>query len=99
MVAGTIVGMYTYQGQIAGVELNQNAPVDPQGNNVYTISSANFDYAAGTIAGLWYSWAQYYAQHMTSIAAAGRRPGDDRRRQQRPDADQPRRRAWCRGWP
>jgi hypothetical protein len=75
VVAGTIVGMYTYQGQIAGVELNQNAPVDPKGNNVYTISSANFDYAAGTIAGLWYSWAKYYAMHETSNPPPDGAPG------------------------
>ena len=31
VVAGNVVGMYTYQGQIAGVQLSQNAPVDPQG--------------------------------------------------------------------
>ncbi|HEY2155467.1 MAG TPA: MBG domain-containing protein, partial [Isosphaeraceae bacterium] len=75
VVAGTVVGMYTYQGQIAGVELSQNAPVDPQGKNVYTISSANFDYAAGTIAGLWYSWAQYYAMHETSNPPPKGAPG------------------------
>ena len=71
-MAGNVVGMYTYQGQIVGVQLSQNAPVDPQGKNVYNFSSANFDYAAGTIAGLWYSWAKYYAQHVTSICR--RRP-------------------------
>jgi hypothetical protein len=75
VVAGTIVGMYTYNNQIAGVELNQTAPSDPKGDNVYTISSANFDYAGGTIAGLWYSWAQYYAMHETSNPPPNGAPG------------------------
>jgi hypothetical protein len=61
--AGTVVGIYK-----DGVVLDRNAPANPNFDLVYTFKLLQKDYAAGGIAGLWYSWAKYYADHMATPA-------------------------------
>ena len=55
-------------------------------DQVYNFTPANADYATKTIAGLWYSWANYYAMNVRF--ADVRSPRLDRQRQH-PHADQP----------
>jgi hypothetical protein len=61
--AGIVKGPWMQNGELVGVELYGTAPTD---QTVYTFAQSKQDYAAGKIAGLWYSWAKYYAEHVTS---------------------------------
>ena len=66
---GHVVGPYKdSSGNIIGVQLD--VPVPPNaGDQVYTFTQPQYDYAASRIAGLWYSWAKYYVEKVTSIPA------------------------------
>jgi hypothetical protein len=64
--AGKVVGMYLdNKKNIIGVQLDRNVPVNPD-KYVYTFALSQTDYAAGGVAGLWYSWAKYYVDHVPS---------------------------------
>ncbi|MEO6808476.1 MAG: PKD domain-containing protein [Isosphaeraceae bacterium] len=65
--AGNVIGMYyAPDGKtIIGVKLDQNVPSDPA-NQVYNFALEQTDYATSRIAGLWYSWANYYAENVKS---------------------------------
>ncbi|MHC5537915.1 hypothetical protein ACYOEI_06755 [Singulisphaera rosea] len=68
LTAGKVVGMYyDNNGNIIGVELDQDVPASAS-TLVYSFTLSQKDYAAGGIAGLWYSWAQYYANNVQSTA-------------------------------
>ena len=64
--AGYADGFYYAPGTktIIGVHLDRTAPTD--NSYVYTFTLPQQDYAAGKIAGLWYSWAQFYATNAGS---------------------------------
>jgi hypothetical protein len=69
---GNVVKMY-YAADgttIIGVELDQDVPTDP-GVKVYSFTLPQKDYAASAIAGLWYSWANYYVTHTASTPMTG----------------------------
>lgn len=65
--AGNVVGMYyAPDGQtIIGVKLDRDLPPNAA-SQVYNFTLAQTDYAASRIAGLWYSWAKYYVDHVPS---------------------------------
>lgn len=70
--AGNVVKMY-YAADgttIIGVELDQDVPTNP-GEKVYSFTLPKKDYAASAIAGLWYSWADYYVTHAASTPMTG----------------------------
>jgi hypothetical protein len=70
-LAGNVLGMYLDNKQnIIGVKLDRSVPADA-GKQVYTFKLSLKDYAAGGIAGLWYSWAKYYVDHVTSTPPPG----------------------------
>ncbi len=56
---GTVSSMAMEGGAVVGVNITGTLPSNPAAQ-VYTFTLANTDYAATTIAGLWYSWANYY---------------------------------------
>ncbi len=66
---GTTTGLAMEGGQVVGVNVTGTAPSNAA-DQVYNFSAANADYAATTIAGLWYSWANYYAANVPSTPAA-----------------------------
>ena len=64
--AGNVVGLYySTSDQLIGVQLDRPVPADAS-QYVYTFKQSIQDYAASRVAGLWYSWAQYYADNVTS---------------------------------
>ena len=62
---GTITGLAMQGGQVVGVTITGTAPPNAA-DQVYNFTPANADYATTTIAGLWYSWANYYAMNVRS---------------------------------
>ncbi len=67
--AGHVIGLY-YAADgttIIGVELSQAVPANAS-SNVYQFTLPQHDYAGSAIAGLWYSWAKYYADNVASTA-------------------------------
>ena len=67
---GTVTGLAVQGGQVVGVNVTGTAPTDASAQ-VYNFTPANADYASTTIAGLWYSWANYYAEHVISTTPPG----------------------------
>lgn len=68
MIAGKVVGMYyDKDGNIIGVELDRDVPTSAS-TRVYDFALPQKDYAAGGIAGLWYTWAEFYANNVQSTA-------------------------------
>ena len=67
---GTVTGLAVQGGQVVGVNVTGTAPTDAAAQ-VYNFTPANADYASTTIAGLWYSWANYYAEHVISTTPPG----------------------------
>jgi hypothetical protein len=65
---GTVKSLAFTGGKLSGVILNKPVPADATSNDVYTFTLVAPDYAASQIAGLWYSWARYYAQNVKSTA-------------------------------
>ncbi|MFO0888569.1 MAG: hypothetical protein U0790_05405 [Isosphaeraceae bacterium] len=66
-IVGHVVGPYTKDGKVIGVQLDVAVPSDAAGQ-VWIFSQPQYDYAASTIAGLWYSWAKYYAEKVNAPA-------------------------------
>lgn len=65
--AGNVIGFYYAADNktIIGVKLDQDVPPNAS-SLVYSFALPQQDYAAGGIAGLWYSWAKYYADEVAS---------------------------------
>ena len=70
--AGNATGFYYAADNttIIGVKLDQAVPANAS-SLVYAFKLPQHDYAAGGIAGLWYSWAQYYANNVVSTPMNG----------------------------
>jgi len=66
---GTVTGMYYAKDKttIIGVKISGTVPADAALQS-YVFKLSQTDYAAGGIAGLWYTWAKYYADNVKSTA-------------------------------
>ncbi len=76
-LAGIVSGLYFGPDgtTLFGVKLDRAVPADATPGLVYTFTRETQDYAGGAIAGLWYSWAQYYVNHVTSSVPPTPVPG------------------------
>jgi len=66
---GTITSMAMVGNAVVGVNISGTVPANAA-SQVYTFTLANTDYAATPIAGLWYSWANYYVANIQSTPAS-----------------------------
>lgn len=63
---GAVKSLWTVNGQILGVVLNKAVPAGVTTTGVATFTLSQPDYATQRIAGLWYSWAKFYADNVVS---------------------------------
>jgi hypothetical protein len=65
-LAGMVTGLLRdNENKVIGVILDRDVPADA-GSQVYNFTPPVKDYAGSRIAGLWYSWAKYYADNVQS---------------------------------
>ena len=72
VLAGVVSGLYFGPDgtTLYGVKLDRPAPEGLPTTTVFTFTRQQEDYAGGGIAGLWYSWAKYYADNVVSSPLA-----------------------------